>query len=122
LILVEGGPDLLSAAWLSYAATADGPPWIPIGFLGSCCNFTPWQLAKASRRLVRMFVHDDDAGRAAAERWTDSLNSADCIVELLHVGRLAQAKPDGKPVEDLNDALQANDANRFAWEATQPFD
>jgi len=68
---------------------------------------------------VRVFVHDDDGGRKAANRWADALTGAGCTVELVHVGRLAQTQPDGKPVDDLNDAIRAQtNLNLFAVEAT----
>jgi hypothetical protein len=102
-------------------AFPEAPTWIPCGFLGSACNLTAEQLKKVSGRLVRIFVHRDgsEAGSKAASRWADALTGAGCTVELVHVGRLAGCQPDGKPIEDLNDALRAQtDLNQFAKEAT----
>jgi hypothetical protein len=125
ILLVEGGPDFLAACWLAYAATGipGAPFWIPLGFLGSTCNFTPEQLAKLSGRTVRIFAHHDPksgAGESAANRWADALTGAGCTVEMIPIGDLAQTQPDGRPVEDLNDAIAAqSNLTQFAKEATE---
>jgi hypothetical protein len=124
VFLAEGGPDFLAACWLAYAATGipGAPFWIPLGFLGSTCNFTPEQLAKLSGRVVRIFVHHDPrslAGSDAANRWALDLYNAGCDPYLFEVACLEESLPDGKPVSDLNDALRAQtDLNYFAREAT----
>lgn len=123
VFLVEGGADFLCAATLAYesAGIPGAPYWTPLGFLGAAFNFTEGHLERLRGRLVRIFVHDDDRGRDAAERWHHDLQGVGCTVELVHVGNLAITQPDGKPVTDLNDAIRAQpDFHEFAQEATAP--
>jgi hypothetical protein len=111
VFVTEGGPDFLAACWLAYAATTivGAPSWKPVGFLGSNCDFTEEQVSKLSNRLVRIFVHADKAGHEAAEKWKGRLKDAGCRVQLAYVERICEEMPTGKPVEDLNDALIANE-------------
>lgn len=122
--LVEGGPDWLAACWLTSFATrqAEAPRWVPLGFLGANCSFTPAQLRKLRGRQIRVFVHADDAGELGASRWADALSGEGCTIELVSIGCFGQILSDGNPVKDLNDALVANVANldAFSLEAVQP--
>jgi hypothetical protein len=51
----------------------------------------------------RIFAHNDKAGQAASDRWTEQLK------EIATVDRLSFRAPemsDGQPVKDLNDLLR----------------
>ena len=65
-------------------------------------------------KRVRIFGHDDEAGRGAVERWAAQLASVGADVDAFSFAGLVQA--DGKPVKDLNDSLLM-DAGEFrpAW-------
>jgi hypothetical protein len=54
-------------------------------------------------KRVRIFGHDDDAGRAAVERWAAQLATVNADVDAFRFAGLVQT--DGKPVKDLNDSL-----------------
>ena len=62
-------------------------------------------------KRVRIFGHDDEAGRAAVERWARQLESVGADVDAFSFAGLRQV--DGKPVKDLNDSLLM-DAASFA--------
>ena len=54
-------------------------------------------------KRVRIFGHDDEAGRGAVERWAAQLSSVGADVDAFSFAGLRQA--DAKPVNDLNDSL-----------------
>lgn len=57
-------------------------------------------------KRVRIFVHDDDAGYKAANRWTQRLRGVSSQVDGYRFDGLIQA--DGTPVRDLNDLLRVD--------------
>jgi hypothetical protein len=52
-------------------------------------------------KKVRILMDQDEAGLAAATRWTEQLTIAGAAVETFSLADLTQ--PDGSPVVDLND-------------------
>jgi hypothetical protein len=54
-------------------------------------------------KRIRIFAHNDQAGQAAAERWTSQLKDTATVDRFSFEG-LEMA--DGKPVKDLNDLLK----------------
>ncbi len=54
-------------------------------------------------KRVRIFGHDDDAGRGAVERWAAQLSLVGADVDAFRFAGLQQIG--GKPVKDLNDSL-----------------
>ena len=54
-------------------------------------------------KRVRIFGHDDEAGRCAVERWAAQLASVGADVDAFSFAGLWQL--DGNPVKDLNDSL-----------------
>jgi len=62
-------------------------------------------------KRVRIFGHDDEAGRGAVERWAAQLASVGGDVDAFSFNGLQQV--DGQRVKDLNDALLMN-AESFA--------
>lgn len=62
-------------------------------------------------KRVRIFGHDDEAGRGAVARWAAQLASVGADVDGFSFAGLVQV--DGKPVKDLNDSLLM-DAGSFA--------
>jgi len=54
-------------------------------------------------KRVRIFGHDDSAGRGAVERWAAQLATVGADVDAFTFAGLVQV--DGQPVKDLNDSL-----------------
>ena len=54
-------------------------------------------------KRVRIFGHDDEAGRGAVARWAAQVASVGADVDAFSFAELVQT--DGKPVKDLNDSL-----------------
>ena len=54
-------------------------------------------------KRVRIFGHDDEAGRGAVERWAVQLATVGADVDAFTFAGLVQT--DGQPVKDLNDSL-----------------
>lgn len=79
------------------------------GHAGGCPADSRGCLADVSGKRVRIFGHDDDAGRGAVERWAAQLTSVSADVDAFSFAGLARA--DGKPVKDLNDALAMDAAS-----------
>jgi hypothetical protein len=116
IALCEGGPDFLAAHYLALSEQATHPAKRDV----SC---SPVMLAGASQRIhagalpmftgkrVRIFGHDDEAGRGAVERWAAQLASVGAEVDAFSFAGLRQV--DGSPVKDLNDSLLM-DVDSFA--------
>lgn len=114
--LVEGGPDLLAAHYLtlweqaSHHAKRD-VQCVPVAMLGASLRIHEDALPLFAGKRVRIFGHDDPAGREAVDRWARELATVGADVSAFAFEGLAQV--DGKPVGDLNDSLKM-DAPSFA--------
>jgi hypothetical protein len=108
IALCEGGPDFLAAHYLalweqaSHHAKRD-VQCAPVAMLGASQRIHADALPMFTGKRVRIFGHDDDAGRAAVERWAAQLASVGADVDAFSFAGLQQV--DGKPVKDLNDSL-----------------
>ncbi|HET9375656.1 MAG TPA: hypothetical protein VFO40_11825 [Chthoniobacterales bacterium] len=109
IALVEGGPDFLAAfghAWASGVDHLVAPVCVPAANL-----IDDESLPYFQGKRVRIFVHDDDAGRGATSDWAHQLRGIASGVDGYRFDGLWKA--DGEPVEDLNDLLMI-DAD--SWE------
>jgi hypothetical protein len=116
IALCEGGPDFLAAHYLALSEQATHPTkrdvqCSPVAMLGASQRIHTDALPMFTGKRVRIFGHDDDAGRAAVERWAAQLATVNADVDAFSFAGLVQA--DGKPVKDLNDSLLM-DAASFA--------
>ena len=108
IALCEGGPDFLAG---HYAAlweqathrTKRDVQCAPVAMLGASQRIHPDALPLFTGKRVRIFGHDDEAGRGAVERWAAQLASAGADVDAFSFAGLRQT--DAKPVKDLNDSL-----------------
>ena len=108
IALCEGGPDFISAHYLALWEQSTYYPkrdvsCAPVAMLGASQRIHADALPLFAGKRVRIFGHDDDAGRMAVERWAAQLASAGANVDAFSFAGLVQT--DGKPVKDLNDAL-----------------
>jgi hypothetical protein len=108
IALCEGGPDLLAAHYLAMCEQASHPAkrdvqCSPVAMLGASQRIHADALPLFTGKRVRIFGHDDEAGRAAVERWARQLASVGADVDAFSFAGLRQV--DGNPVKDLNDAL-----------------
>lgn len=114
--LCEGGPDFLSAHYLALWEQAShhnarDVQCSPVAMLGASHQIHADALPMFTGKRVRIFGHDDSAGRDAVERWAAQLASIGADVDAFSFAGLRQA--DAKPVNDLNDSLMM-DVSSFA--------
>lgn len=104
----EGGPDLLAAHYValweeaSHYAKRD-VQCSPVAMLGASLRIHADALPLFAGKRVRIFGHDDSAGKVAVEVWARQLQSVGADVDALTFAGLWQVN--GEPVKDLNDAL-----------------
>jgi CHC2 zinc finger len=123
IALCEGGPDLLSAHYLALWEQAPhctklGAQCSPVAMLGASQRIHPDALPMFAGKRVRIFGHDDEAGRGAVERWAVQLASVGANVDAFSFAGLRQA--DGKPVKDLNDSLLMDEGSFASVERMLP--
>ena len=116
IALCEGGPDFLAAHYLALWEQASHPSkrdasCVPVAMLGASQRIHADALPLFAGKRVRIFGHDDEAGRGAVERWAAQLASVGGDVDAFSFNCLQQV--DGQRVKDLNDALLMN-AESFA--------
>jgi hypothetical protein len=101
LVVVEGGPDLLAAfALLAIIPTSQGDVQ-PVAMLGSSASISKDALSMVRGRQAIILAHGDEAGKQAANRWSNQLAAADCRIQLRNLS-------DGL---DLNDLVAAHGLN-----------
>jgi len=108
IALCEGGPDFLAAHYMVLWEQAShyrlrDVRCAPIAMLGASLRIHPDALPFFASKRIRIFAHTDREGREAAERWTDQRKAVAGEVDSFNFDGLLQI--DGRPVEDLNDAL-----------------
>lgn len=116
IALCEGGPDLLAAHYFALWERAShhtkrDVQCSPVAMLGASQRIHADALPMFAGKRVRIFGHEDEAGRAAVERWARQLASVGADVDAFSFAGLRQV--DGQPVKDLNDSLLM-DAASFA--------
>lgn len=108
IALCEGGGDFLAAHYLalweqaSHHAKRDAQ-CSPVAMLGASNRIHADALPMFAGKRVRIFGHNDEAGRGAVERWAAQMATVGADVDAFTFAGLRQA--DGNPVKDLNDAL-----------------
>jgi hypothetical protein len=104
VLFVEGAPDLLAAHCLiSWAGRQNNT--CAVAVLGAGNRMPEQILTVFEAKRLRIFPHQDDAGKRALWRWTGQLIGAGAKVDAFDFKGLRRA--DGSPVEDLNDLLRA---------------
>ena len=116
IALCEGGPDLLAAFHFIFCEDRE-KSCSPVAMLGASNQIYADALPMLTGKRVRIFGHDDEAGRCAVERWAAQLASVGADVDAFSFAGLRQT--DAKPVNDLNDctSVHADDfeAERILW-------
>jgi hypothetical protein len=102
IAITEGVPDFLSAFHLALAFKV-GKMIVPVCLSGASVSIPKDALPSFSKKRVRIFVHQDEAGKAAAERWTGQLSGIASKVDKF--GFSDFLKTSKEPVNDLNDLL-----------------
>ena len=90
----------------------------PVAMLGASQRIHADALPMFAGKRVRIFGHEDEAGRAAVERWARQLESIVADVDAFTFAGLVQV--DGKPVKDLNDSLLMDAASLAQAERLLP--
>jgi hypothetical protein len=103
IAITEGVPDFLSAFHLVVAFGAGGVV-APICISGASVTIPEEALPYLWGKRIRIFAHADQAGQAAAARWTEQLEDMVKKVGLFSFEGMRQT--DGHPVKDLNDLLK----------------
>ena len=109
IALCEGGPDFLAA---HDVAIREQISCAPVAMLGATQRIHATALPLFAGKRVRIFGHDDLAGRAAVDRWATQLVSAGADVDAFSFAGLMRT--DGQPVKDLNDSILMDAASLAA--------
>lgn len=95
--VASGGPDMLALLELVLAEGREADCAI-LGILGESVKLAAPVVRQCGSRRVRLFPHNDDAGRRAAATWADQLGEAGASVDAFDFA------PFG--VKDLNDWIK----------------
>ena len=98
--LVEGGPDLLAAFHFMLCESKESN-CAPVAMLGAKLRIHADALPLFTGKRVRIFGHDDEAGRAAVECWAAQLKPIGADVDAFTFAGLRQVNESA--VKDLND-------------------
>jgi hypothetical protein len=109
ILLVEGGPDLLAAHHFVNAEERERDV-AAVAMLGATHRIHPDALPLFRGKRVRIYPHLDDAGRKAAERWTEQLDAVNADVDCFDLSGIPTTS-NGR-VADLNDLCHL-DADAF---------
>lgn len=112
IALVEGSPDALAAFDFAVAQKSSDDLGV-VTMAGASMNIPEICLPAFANKRVRIFVHDDPAGRAAFARWASQLTGAGAVVDGFDFSGLLRA--DGAAVKDLNDLCLVGPASLEQW-------
>ena len=122
IALTEGGPDALAALHHAFASGVEKMIGV-VCMIGAACRIPAECLPAFAGKRVRVFVHADEAGMKAAQRWAGQLIEAGAAVDGFAFDGLV--KSDGTPVNDLCDmaaiGADAWEENRGLIEAVMTF-
>lgn len=102
IVLVEGLPDFL-AAFDFMLREQKIDEVAPVAMLSASASIDETALQRFSGKHVRLFFHNDDAGVAAAHRWTGQLRA---VTEEIDYCDFSQF-PNTKDLADLNCAVRS---------------
>jgi len=109
IALVEGGPDLLAAHHFIIAEERERDV-AAVCIAGASMQIHESALPLFTGKRVRIYPHLDDAGRKAAQRWTEQIESVNAVVDCYDLSGIPTVT--GGRVGDLND-LSSLDADTF---------
>jgi hypothetical protein len=122
IALCEGAPDFLAAFGHAWASGVENRV-APMCLAAASVKITDDALPYFKDKSVRVFVHNDSAGRGACARWQKQLLAVTDRLSYYHFDGLIQA--DGSSVADLNDLLRVDydcwEANREIIESIMNF-
>ncbi len=123
IALCEGSPDFIAAHYVALWEQAShytkrDVRCAPVTMLGASLRIHADALPLFAGKRVRIFGDNDDAGRAAVERWARQLESVGADVDAFNFDGLQQL--DGKPVKDLNDSLSMDEKSFVQAERMLP--
>ena len=123
IALCEGGPDFLAGHYLALWEQSThnrkrDVQCVPVAMLGASQKIHSDALPLFVNKRVRIFGHDDEAGRVAVERWAAQLASVGADVDAFNFAGLHQVN--GKTCKDLNDALLMDGASLAQEERILP--
>jgi hypothetical protein len=115
IALCEGGPDTIAAHHFMLAESRQD--CAAVGVLGASQRIHAEALPMFAHKRVRIFGHDDGAGRDAVALWANQLASVGADVDAYTFTGLL--KDDGDQVSDLNDCTRIHpgdfEAERSLW-------
>jgi hypothetical protein len=114
IAVCEGAPDFLAAF---HFALSQGMAerLAPICMAGAGLRIPPECLPAFAEKRLRIFVHDDKAGRDAFDTWAQQIESAGGIVDGFDFSGLL--RDDSAPVKDLNDLCRISAESWEQWRA-----
>ena len=112
IALCEGSPDFLAAFHFAIDQ-GEAEKIAPVCMGGAGLRLPAECLPAFAGKRVRIFVHDDEAGHAAFERWAGQLADAGAEVDGFDFAGLV--RDDGAPVADLNDLARIGADSWDEW-------
>jgi hypothetical protein len=114
ILFCEGGPDLLAAYQFIHTEGREANAGA-VAMLGATARICEDALPRFAGRSVRIFEHDDPAGRKAGHTWARQLRSHAARIDRVTFDGLHRT--DGTPVKDLNDLalIDADDFEANRW-------
>ncbi len=113
IALCEGGPDFLAAHYLALREQVSHPSLrdtkcAPVAMLGAGLRIHDDALRLFRGKRVRIFGHDDEAGKMGVRKWAEQLATVGVRASAFDCSGLI--RDDRKPAKDLNDCLRLNSA------------
>ncbi len=102
VVLCEGQPDFCAAPLVAWWEGLDIDLVAPVCMTGAGQSIHPEAITLFAGKHVRITIHDDAAGHAAAHRWSDQLYRAGAV-SVDGFDFAGMKRSDGRPVKDLAD-------------------
>lgn len=109
VLFCEGGPDFLASLYVAGWEGLDPEKIAPVCMTGAGNSIHADALPLFAGKYIRILIHDDQAGRKAAQRWAAQLYHAGAA----HVSGFDFAgitRPDGQRLKDAADFAQLFDS------------
>jgi hypothetical protein len=121
-LVIEGGPDYLSALHFAMMNKPDRLRWHPIAFLGAgtASDIHGEAMPLLRGRRVRFYPHHEasGAGGKAVSKWAAQIAATGATMDAFSFAGLR--KQDGSPVKDLNDCTRIHPDDASALEVLLP--